>query len=83
MNVKINGQWKVVASILAAVVSIFIIVSFVNGNIDERIDLKLLNHERSEAEMLGEMRTEMAVTQTQLSDIKKQLDRIEDRLPAK
>ena len=83
MNVRVNGQWKVIASILAVVVSIFVIVSSVNSNIDERIDLKLLNHERSEAEMIGEMRTEIAVTQTQLSEIKKQLDRIENRLPTK
>jgi hypothetical protein len=83
MNGKINGQWKVVASILAAVVSIFVIVSSVNSNIDERIDLKLLDHRRAEAEMIGKLRTEVAVTQTQLTEIKKQLDRIEDRLPAK
>ncbi len=67
MTMQANGHWKVMAAIAGLIVSIFVIVGFVNSGVDDRIDLKL-----------GNVKTDIAVIKQQTSDMKEQLDRIED-----
>ena len=82
MTIK-NGQWKVVFSLLGAIVAVFSIIAFVNGGVDERIDRKVIKHE-AEFEMkqqqtVTEIKTDIATLKANQESAQRQLSTIQEQ----
>ena len=77
-----NGNWKVAASILAAAVSVFVILGYVSGGVDEKIDVKIEVHEAQteivHQQNINEIKTDIAVIKVQQKQATKDIGEIKE-----
>jgi len=77
-----NGQWKVPASILAAIVSILVIVGYISAGINEKIENKIIAHEKETEAVhqknISEIKQDVAVIKVQQQEIKEDISELKD-----
>ncbi len=75
-----NGNWKVAATILAAAVSVIVILGYVNGGVDGRIDNKINVHSREQEVVQHLMQQDIAVIQVQQQTIQDDIGEIKEMI---
>ena len=83
MTAKQNNTLKVAGAVVALIAGIFSVVAYVNSGVDERIDNKIIKHEKEfEAEqrvVVGEIKEDVATLKEQGKSQQRQLDVIQQQ----
>ena len=83
MTAKQNNTLKVAGAVVALIAGIFSVVAYVNSGVDERIDNKIIKHEKEfEAEqrvVVGEIKEDVATLKEQGRSQQRQLDVIQQQ----